>query len=206
MDADLPYLMTPKRFPELLEKLQVAAVPDRVTFNMLKKLGFSSSNDRAFVGLLKRLGMIDENGKPTDRYGAFRNKKRSKKVLGEAIREAYDDLFSVHTDIQNESLDDIKAAVSSVTGREQRYVNLIANTFKTLCDSADFAIDVAPEPPVVVSKEAEPKSKDEAKDLINNSLRQLSFHYNIEIHLPATTDISVYNAIFRSLRENLGEA
>lgn len=29
------------------------------------------------------------------------------------------------------------------------------------------------------------------------------FHYNIQIHLPATTDISVYNAIFKSIRENL---
>ena len=29
------------------------------------------------------------------------------------------------------------------------------------------------------------------------------FHYNIQIHLPATTDISVYNAIFKSLKDNL---
>lgn len=29
------------------------------------------------------------------------------------------------------------------------------------------------------------------------------FHYNIQIHLPATTDISVYNAIFKSIKDNL---
>lgn len=28
-------------------------------------------------------------------------------------------------------------------------------------------------------------------------------HYNIQIHLPATKDIEVYNAIFKSLREHL---
>jgi len=28
-------------------------------------------------------------------------------------------------------------------------------------------------------------------------------HYTIQIHLPATKDIEVFNAIFRSLRENL---
>ena len=32
---------------------------------------------------------------------------------------------------------------------------------------------------------------------------QAGFHYNIQIHLPATTDISVYNAIFKSLKDNL---
>lgn len=30
-------------------------------------------------------------------------------------------------------------------------------------------------------------------------------HYNIPIHLPATKDVEVYNAIFKSLREHLGD-
>jgi hypothetical protein len=30
-----------------------------------------------------------------------------------------------------------------------------------------------------------------------------SFHYNIQIHLPATKDVEVYNAIFKSLKEHL---
>ena len=30
-------------------------------------------------------------------------------------------------------------------------------------------------------------------------------HYNIQIHLPATKDVEVYNAIFKSLREHLLE-
>ena len=34
--------------------------------------------------------------------------------------------------------------------------------------------------------------------------RRSDFHYNIQIHLPVTTDITVYNAIFKSLKENLG--
>ena len=33
--------------------------------------------------------------------------------------------------------------------------------------------------------------------------KNTEFHYNIQIHLPATNDISVYNAIFKSLKENL---
>jgi hypothetical protein len=28
-------------------------------------------------------------------------------------------------------------------------------------------------------------------------------HYNIQIHLPATKDIEVFNAIFKSLKEHL---
>ncbi len=28
-------------------------------------------------------------------------------------------------------------------------------------------------------------------------------HYNIQIHLPATKDVEVYNAIFKALREHV---
>jgi hypothetical protein len=30
-----------------------------------------------------------------------------------------------------------------------------------------------------------------------------SLHYNIQIHLPTTNDIAVYNAIFKSVKEHL---
>jgi hypothetical protein len=33
----------------------------------------------------------------------------------------------------------------------------------------------------------------------------LGLHYNIQIHLPATKDVEVYNAIFKSLRNHLIE-
>lgn len=39
-----------------------------------------------------------------------------------------------------------------------------------------------------------------------SSLKAPGLHYNIQIHLPATKDIEVYNAIFKSLKEHLFEA
>ena len=33
--------------------------------------------------------------------------------------------------------------------------------------------------------------------------RSLGLNYNIQIHLPATKDVEVYNAIFKSLREQI---
>ena len=68
MASDIPYLLTNKRIPDLLQKIQTAAVPQRFTFEFLKKLGFSSSNDRAFVSLLKKLGFLDPSAAPTARY------------------------------------------------------------------------------------------------------------------------------------------
>ncbi|MDD5149341.1 MAG: hypothetical protein PHC28_02520 [Flavobacterium sp.] len=35
------------------------------------------------------------------------------------------------------------------------------------------------------------------------STSKVGLHYNIQIHLPATKDVEVYNAIFKSLKEHL---
>lgn len=213
MTEDLPYLMSPKRFPELLVKLQIAAVPERVTFEFLKKLGFSSSNDRAFPALLKRLGFLDSNGQPTDRYRGYRQKTHSKRLLADGIREVYAELFALHTNASAEDRETIKGLVSRVTGREQRYVDLITTTFEMLCENADFTPEVEPAKPPVQKAEAE--KRDEKKrdtkaektesEHQDNSGRPIAFSYNIQIHLPATTEIAVYNAIFKSLKENLGD-
>ena len=213
MSSDLPYLMSPKRFPELLSKLQTAAVPERVTFEFLKKLGFTSSNDRAFPTLLKRLGFLDPNGQPTDRYRAYRQKAHAKRVLAEGIREVYADLFALHTDAHTEDREAVKGLVSRVTGREQRYVDLITTTFEMLCENADFTAEPeqtkATHKPETEKKEdkkqEEKKLEKPAHEHTDKAARPIAFSYNIEIHLPATTEIAVYNAIFKSLKENLGD-
>lgn len=219
MDADLPYLMSSKRFPELLDKIQSAAVPERVTFEFLKKLGFASSNDRAYPSLLKRLGFLDQNGVPSERYKEYRHRKQARQVLAAGVREAYAELFNVHETIYKEDRESIKGVVNRVTGREQRYVDLITATFMVLCESADFEPIKVPE---IEKKPASQKSEPNDDASGNGSVaeknsstaqrslgarepKDMSFHYNIEIHLPATTDISVYNAIFKSLRQNLGD-
>ena len=39
-------------------------------------------------------------------------------------------------------------------------------------------------------------------DLINQG-RKMNLHYNIQIHLPETTNMAVYDAIFQSLKKHL---
>jgi hypothetical protein len=213
MSVDLPYLMAPKRFPDLLAKLQTAAVPERVTYEFLKQLGFTSSNDRAFPSLLRRLGFTDQNGVPTERYRAYRHKLQSKRVLADGVREAYAPLFSLHTDAHSEDRESIKGLVSRVTGREQRYVDLITSTFEMLSKTADFSVapDVTTvkQPPIEAAEPKQEKAPGEKKPYKHSEThekpdRPLTFSYNIQIHLPATTEIAVYNAIFKSVKEHLG--
>ena len=80
-------------------------------------------------------------------------------------------------------------------------------TFKTLAGLANF--EPKPVRSAKEEKDEEPAAKtkpgtERETEEHPSTRRRSDFHYNIQIHLPVTTDISVYNAIFKSLKENLG--
>lgn len=64
MPAELPYMTAVGNVPSILEKIQGAGTPPKVTGEFLKTLGFTSSQDRAFPRILKQLGFVDSNGAP----------------------------------------------------------------------------------------------------------------------------------------------
>jgi hypothetical protein len=209
VSIDVPYLVTNKRLPELFGKMQSAAVPNRFSFEFLKKLGFGSSNDRAFPSLLKKLGFVDPSGAPTDRYRAYRNPKEARSVMAQAVRELYAELFAVDENVYRQSREHVRGVISRVTGMEEKYVNLAAATFTSLCNLSDFAAVLGPasesNPPVAVVGTSPISPKGDAMAVERKKPVSLEFRHCIEIHLPATTNLSVYNAIFRSLRDQLGE-
>jgi hypothetical protein len=85
MADDYPYMVSNNKIKPILDKIAVAAIPQRFTHEFLKKLGFSSSNDRAFLPLFKRLGFISETGTPTKNYAKLKDKTQAPSVLGEQI-------------------------------------------------------------------------------------------------------------------------
>src|SRR5215472_14457143 len=89
------YVLPTNRIHDLFRRIQHGQAPERFTHQLLKDWGFSSTNDRAFIPLLKALGFLTTDGKPTQRYTDYRDHSRSKQVLGQAIREAYSEIFLI---------------------------------------------------------------------------------------------------------------
>ena len=194
--ANYPYMVSCNRIPVMIERLQSAAKPEKFSTEFLKNLGFNSSNDRAFVPLLKKLEFITEEGSPTTYYDKLRDKTLYKKTIAQQIRTLYSDLFTINTEIYKESDDNIKGAISRVTGADATSVGRIFSTFKVLCSIADFNTDMKIENN---TKENETQATELKNTLQETSNRISSFHYDIQIHLPATTDISVYRAVASKL-------
>ena len=205
------YLITTKNLDAFLNSLLNAQAPPKVTNKFLEQLEFKSTNDRLLIGVLKFLGFIDGGGIPQDRYFRFLDQTQSKQVLAEGIKEAYADLFIVNIKANEMNVLDIKNKLKTLTQgqKSDKVLGLMANTFNALCNYADFSKHHSKE--IVTLKQekhfeehqsihSEPQKM--THELINKNITT-EMHYNIQIHLPETRDITVYDAIFKSLKEHL---
>ncbi|MFT4092433.1 MAG: DUF5343 domain-containing protein [Niabella sp.] len=218
------YLNSVKNLPSIMKKIIEGTAPDKFTTEHLKKIGFSSSNDRAILGVLKDLGFISDSGTPTQRYHDYRNTSKSSKVLGDALKEAYSEIFHINEKPTQSDRSAITGLFKSTHNVSDQVAGFMANTFLSLLNIADISGSHSHKAPTKKDSEKPKKEEDgvshdsgsnnpEHNNNSNNNNANNGFtgampqipnlRYNIEIHLPATKDIEVYNSIFKSLKEHL---
>ena len=199
------YTVAAGRIPDIFEKIRDGQAPDQLTRQLLKDWGFTSSNDRALIPLLKALSFLSPDGKPTSLYHDYRDHSRSKAVMAQALRNAYGDLFLIKAKPTESDRAAIQGKFKSYHNVSDNVAKLMANTFFQVLKLADLS-EATPAKP----NEAEKPSTDlrgaGSKQIEPDDAARLhlsGLHYNIQIHLPATKDVEVYNAIFKSLKEHL---
>ena len=212
--TQLPYLASPGNISKALSAIKVAATPPKVSQDFVKtKLGIPGSSGDQITTFLKRLGFAASDGTPTDLYRAYRGGD-GKKALASAIRAAYSPLFDRNEYLYDCNDSKIKDHIIEETGlaKEARPVALIFQTLKQLMNAADFS-GAEDETPVRVPNASIPKldvehssdDKGEHSSRLGRSQEgiKLNLGYTINLNLPETSDIEVFNAIFKSLRETL---
>jgi len=189
---------------DFFSKIRDAQAPPKFTNQLLKDMGFESSNHRPFIPIMKSLGFLTADGTPTQRYHDYRNHALSKKVMGKAIKEAYSDIFLIKANPTAADRPLIEGKFKSFHNASEVVAALMAKTFYALLDLADLSSEdsatVAATP--IVEK---PAVEEVEKQFGNKGHATVGLHYNIQIHLPATKDLEVYNAIFKSLKDHLLE-
>jgi hypothetical protein len=192
------YVLPTNRIPDIFAKIRDGQAPERFTIQLLKDWGFSSTNDRAFAGLLKALGFLSADGKPTQRYHDYRDHSRSKQVMAQALRETYGDIFLIKEHPSNADRSAIQGKFKSFHNASDNVAGLMTSTFLGLLPLADLTTKSASSTPPVKAEATQEKMAPVPPPAVGANL-----HYNIEIHLPATKDVEVFNAIFKSLKEHL---
>lgn len=201
------YLTSTKNLESIINSVINAKAPDRFTNKFLEDLGYKSSNDRLVVGMFKALGLLDDNGQPLQRYYEFLDQTQTGKISAIGIEEAYGDLFNLRKDAQNMSNDEVKNKLKTLTQgqKSDKVIGLMAMTFRAFCDLADWS-----EATEIQGSSENTAVQNERNDFAGFEKRgskvpktDMNLHYNIQIHLPETTNMAVYDAIFQSLKKHL---
>ena len=208
------YLMTTKNLVSIFDALIHAQPPSKFTLIFLENLDFKSTNDRLYIQMLRALGFIDSSGVPQERYFHYIDQTQSKQVLAEGIKEAYQDIFNLNIKAHEMSESEVKNKLKTLFqgSKSDKVLGLMATTFKALCNYADFSKNKALS--VTLNQEEVHQSEKYYQDIPRNNPQEhlqeivtkkinTELHYNIQIHLPETRDMAVYDAIFESLKKHL---
>lgn len=206
MAISLPYLNAHGNITKALERVKTAQTPPRFTQDFLEtKLALKGGSARPIIPFLKRVGFLAADGSPTDLYRTFRGTpEQSGAAAAEALKIGYEPLYQVNEYVHDASDPDLKSFIVQVTGAEPAapQVAAIAGSFKALRAFADF--EGASVPVVTTDAGAALTIGPETKTGSGGGgAGSIKLGYTIHLNLPATSDIAVFDATFKSLRANL---
>jgi hypothetical protein len=211
--AELIYTTVPASIPKFLKHIQSAGVPEKVTVRYLEGVGFKSTNDRYLISVMKALKLIDVSGNPTEDWKAYRDKSKSKDVLGRVIREAYSDLFATYPDADRKDTEAIRNFFSARSKVAETTLRLAVATFKALAAEASFSSEVGTRSTAVAAASPAPFEAGFAPLTVEPDLLAgprdrgrrdtPSVNINIELHLPETDNADVYDKLFAAMRKHL---
>jgi len=196
-----PYTTASKKFRKFLEDIKgKIGVPTKVDRKWLQSIGFGRS--QGFISILKFIGFVDESGVPTDKWKDFRAELKSKRVMAEAIKEGYSELYSVYPEAHTISDKKLKDFFTPHTEGADKVQTALVSTFKALCSFADFEASAPPDQRKSKEEEKPPPSAGKLES-IPELHTMPSITIRIELSLPETENMKVYENFFKAMYDYL---
>jgi len=209
--SSLPYVTAPGNIDKALATIKTAATPERVSQDFVKTiLGVKGGSGGQITSFLKKIGFAGSDGKPTEIYTKFRNPQLSGTAVYKALKHAYAPLYERNEYMHKLKDAELKGLIIEETGlgEDSNVPGLILASINSLKRHAVFSEslpEAGPETkPATENSNAIQKISDNSAGIQKQSSEVgLNLSYTINLNLPATSDIAVFNSIFKSLKENL---
>jgi len=210
--ANLPYVTVIGTLEKILDKIKSASVPDKFSQDFVADtLAMKGGTARATIPFIKKMGLVQTDGTPTDRYKEFRNPAKSGRAVAAAMKDMYRTLFEMNENVHKLENSKLKGLIVEATGAEANslMVSRTLATFNALKNIATFGTSTQEQPqsgapaPLVTAQRAVPDRESENNERSGRAVEGINLAYTINLNLPATNDIEVFNAIFKSLKQHL---
>lgn len=214
MAENLPYSTSVGTLENLLEKIKTASVPERVTQDFVStKLAMKGGTAMSCIPFLKKMGFVASDGTPTDLYREFRNPKKSRLAVGKAFRKLYERLYEMNEYLHDALDQDILGLIVECTGGEKdsgvtKYTLTTLNMLRKIADFDGPEQNEVEDAQVVRASVVQVQTGTAQQPSVSASRpssneKKISLSYTINLNLPASKDIEVFNAIFKSLKEHI---
>jgi hypothetical protein len=218
--ATHPYISGAGNITQMVGQLR-KSFPATVSSDTVKKLGLAPNNESYVINVLQFVGVIDTEGKKTsDAAKVFSHHKDEEfsKQFGVLVQKAYSALFDLHGDdawkLSNDDLITFfrqSDQTSATIGARQ------ASTFRVLAGLSGHGDVPEPKPKKSAKDTKQPKVKKAPNSLASKptpvvhpsgapavgSNQSLGLTVRVEVNLPADGSKETYDAIFKSIKENL---
>lgn len=201
----VPYMNAYGVITKTLERVIEASTPDRFTQDFLAtKLGQKGGSAKPVIPFLKRTGFLNGDGTPTELYKRFRNPALRPAAAAQAVKIGYAALYEVNEYVHDLKDGELKGVVVQATGLEANSstVKAIIGSFAALKKLANFEVVMDESGSDSTEEESAPATPSERASKPKAAV-DIKLGYTINLNLPATSDIAVFNAIFKSLRDHL---
>lgn len=192
---------------KVVAKLIVSERPPRFTTDFLGSvLGSTGGSSRPIIPILKKAGFLRSDGVPTEIYAQFQSETKRANAALEALKTGWPELFRrnqyAHR-LERKPTEDLFVEITGLK-RDDPTFRAIISTYYVFQEYAKDATGLEEGSESAESpSSASPTSPDGRDDDHRPVGLKLGLVNQVSIVLPETTDINVYNAIFRSLKENL---
>jgi hypothetical protein len=209
MASDYPYAAVPSKLKEFLEKIRGTGVPPKATYNWLETIGFKSKNDRTVITVVKFIGFIDASSQPSNYWVQYRGSGH-KRVLAEAIKQGYSELFSIYPEANKLSETDLEHFFTTKSTAGKQVISRLVRTFITLCELADFQ-EITPSSPNILSQPTPPQVVSTTNETFTSFPAQTvqvqqntpTLHIDIQIHISPESSPEQIDQIFASMAKHL---
>jgi hypothetical protein len=194
-EARFPYTNKPGSLRKFLTMIPQRPKPTSINKTTLQSWGFKDGNDYSIIRVLKTVGLVGADNAPTPDYTVFMHKGTGPAHLGEMVKKLYAPLFEASHTPHQESNDNLENLFNIHSGGASRTMSLQIQTFKALCDHADFSGNGASKKPAIGTSAT-------AKNTAENGgagAGAPTIHIDLHIHLPGNKSRRDYEYMFEDI-------
>lgn len=170
-------------------------------------MGYTSSADQRMLPAIKFIGLTDASGNPTDLWKELRSSFGT--AIAKGLLQGYAELFYQYPDAHKKDDEAIRNFFLEHTELGSAAVSKVVNTFKALCEIAEFDGAETHSPRTSAGESSPPpvKRKSGRKEnqyaQIGTTVGGMTVNINVQLQVPPDATGEIYDKFFEAMKKHL---